>query len=183
MFCLFLIPFLTGFSDYTETCRCPKELSTAWTDFSPLIEREYINHIPEGILPPFINSAVEVCCQSCIAGHGGTTINWMSDGEKGGSHKTEQQGILEALVTNTLIGIPFAHTTQDVLDTNTMPFAFIPITVSPGVAVFRKVPSIVVMSNTGASGMVNSVTKVVPLFVMSSAAAIFAGTIFWITVI
>ena len=181
-FCFRIPHTFFNFPDCIETCRCPKELSTAWTYLSPLIEREHVNHIPNGILPPFINSAVKVCCQSCIRGHGGTTVDWMNDGEKDVSHKTEQQGILEALVTNTLIGIPFAHTTQDFLDTNTMPFAFIPITVSPGVAVFRKVPSIVFMSNEGASGVVNSVTKIIPLFIMSSAATIFAGTIFWITV-
>ncbi|XP_073230062.1 uncharacterized protein [Porites lutea] len=65
-------------TDYAETCRCYKRLTTSWYEFPPYVQVQDDN-IPSGLIPPILSKLAVTCCQTCQS-HGKSYVDFNSNG-------------------------------------------------------------------------------------------------------
>ncbi|KAL9958573.1 hypothetical protein ACROYT_G035603 [Oculina patagonica] len=65
-------------TDYAETCRCNKRLTTSWYEFRPYVQVSK-NDIPDGLIPPILSKLAVTCCETCQS-HGASYVDLNSNG-------------------------------------------------------------------------------------------------------
>ncbi|XP_078344750.1 uncharacterized protein LOC144630294 [Oculina patagonica] len=64
-------------TDYAETCRCNKRLTTSWYEFRPYVQVSE-NDIPDGLIPPILSKLAVTCCETCQS-HGTSYVDLNSN--------------------------------------------------------------------------------------------------------
>ena len=162
-----------------ETCRCPKILTTAWENIAPLV---HINGTLSGIMPKYINEAVSICCGNCKFGQGPTTVDWNHDALNKTSMKTSIESMMQAIAAETHIAIPFFKDKVESEGSLSLPYIYIPVLQSPGMAFFKRNPTNREVGNEGASYLIDSLLNLYSVLVVVILFMATAGMIFWLLV-
>ena len=171
------MPFQCLTSCFTETCRCPKYLSSARMAFPPLINGS-LNSLE--ILPKFVDEAVTHCCGNCSRGHGVSEIDWKRDWLNASSLKYSSQSIVEAAVAGTHINLPlFRDAYEAAGDSIEEAYVYVPILEARKLAIFTKQLTKGELGNAASNLIAKSLWEQYPLFVVSAVLIILAGIIFW----
>ena len=162
-----------------ETCRCPKKLTSSWTRLAPLVLRD--RNI-SGILPKHIETAVASCCGNCSLGQGPSSVDWTHDATNASSFKYDREMLKKAIFAGTHITIPFFKDTIESEGSDSTMFDYVPMIVSPGMAIFKKKQSKREIGNQGAKNLIESMLGLYPVLIVMVLFTIVAGIIFWILV-
>ncbi len=155
-----------------ETCRCPKTLTTTWMRLSPLISG---NKTMTGILPKYVEEAVDICCGNCSGGQGTSQVDWVNGGSNSSSLQYEMHGLHEGILAGSHITVPLFRDTTEVEGNDASLYDYVPFVISPGMAVFKRKPALVQLGNEGATNMANSVFCLYPLLVVMVLLTALAG--------
>ncbi len=136
--------------------------------------------VATGILPKYIDEAVQSCCGNCTGGHGGTSINWKKDKSNSHSVKFDMHSIMESMVAGTQIAVPVFRDSK--YDNPHALIAYVPFVDSPGVAIFQRKPTKREMGNKGAAILSESIFSQFPSIVLLVLFCVVAGIIYWFLV-
>ena len=162
-----------------ETCRCPKILTTAWENLAPLVQ---MNGSLSGIMPKFVTEAVSSCCGNCSLGQGPSSIDWGHDALNRSSIKSSKEALLDAIMAETHVTLPFFKDTITMEGSSSTPYDFIPFLQSPGMAFFKRKPSKREVGNKSANNLIESVFTLYSVVIVMVVFIVAAGCIFWILV-
>ena len=134
-----------------------------------------------GILPRFVEDGIATCCKSCSGVKNSTIVNWHYKSSGLDALKNSKEGLVNAMTHLTDIALPFLGKAAD-LDDIKLPqpgsFDFVPVLLSPGIAVFSRA-NMTAKANVGAENVFNGIKKNLPFYITSCLVTVIAGIIAW----
>ena len=148
----------------------------------PLIGNPLSHTNQSGILPRFVENGIATCCRSCFGAKRSTIVNWNYDSSGLDALKNSKEELANAMAQLAHIALPFLEKAADLDDIKlTQPgsFDFVPVILSPGIAVFSKEANVTAKANSGAKSVFDGVVKNIPFYITSCLVTVIAGIIVW----
>ena len=167
-----------SYSNYLllETCRCPKTLYSSWMQLPPLIDAKKKGN---GILPKYVDAAIKTCCGTCANGIGSSHIDWVNNGFNSSSLQHDSKTVRDSVFFGTHIALPIYRDSLASVGSVDSPFIFVPMISSPGVAIFRVKPTLVVLGNISAANLTSSILELLTLLTIMILLTTLAGILIY----
>ena len=164
---------------YLETCRCPKVFKSAWIKLAPIVQS---NTTIAGIIPKYVDDAVEECCGNCTFGQGPSSVDWIHDAFSNSAMKQKKSSLLDATLSGTHIALPVFKESEEAAESASTLYDYIKFLPSSGMVFFKRKPSKIEIGNEGASKIVDSLLSLYTVLVVMVLFMTVAGFVFWFLV-